>query len=510
MIFDYPVVLSGFIIFIVLFIFDFTNGRKRQKFPKELEFKLELSSFLFRLFLAFSIIALASPRWGTDYAQTEYRRGLDIAFAVDLSRSMDINDSQFEGNPQTRLSRSLSIARESVITVTGARFAAAVGRGKGYLAVPLTYDTEAAQVFLESIDGTSMTGRSTNLESLIDAAIGAFQKTSPARKIIVLISDGESHSGLIRNAVNRCVREGIVIISVAVGSDEGQRILERPNDPKSITVISKRDASLMRSAAERTGGVYIDGNRNDSGSILSSHLLGLSQNAGFSENHKEPKKQSAFFTILAIISLAASKFATRQTQRKFKHVISASIIALSVLFTSCSEGRLLLLEASYLHSRGRYDEAIQKYLKALDFEEAAPYAQYGLGLTFYTLDDNNAAKKRYADSQKLLEKYSSGEHRELHYRNHYNSGVIFFEDGEYESAAAAFKEALKAAPEKIDAKQNLELSLMSINMETKMENRQDSRSEQREVLFDYLKKEEQQLWKSREWAPEEEYSGPDY
>jgi len=510
MMFDYPIVLSGFLVFILIFFFNFITGKKRQKLPKELETKLFLSSFFFNLFLAFSIIALASPRWGTGFAPSEFHRGLDAVFAVDVSRSMDINDVHTASVSQTRLKRGLSICRESVITVNGARFAAAIGRGSGYLAVPLTYDSEAAQAFLESIDGSSMTGRSTNLESLIDAAIDAFQKTSPARKIIVLVSDGESHSGLLKNAVNRCAREGIIIISVAVGSDEGQRIQERANDPDSPAVISRRDAAVMRSAAERTGGIYIDGNREDAGSTLSSHLLSLAQESASTDNRKEQKQRQELFIILAIISLTASKFATRQTQKKLKHIIAASIITMSIFFTSCTEGRLLLLEAGYLHSRGRYDEALVPYLKALNFKESAPYAEYGLGLTFYALDETDAAKRRYADSQKLLEIYSGGEHRELRYRNFYNSGVILFEDGDYKSAADAFKEALRADPARIEAKQNLELSLMSINMEAKTENRQDMRPEQREMLFDYLKQEEQQLWKSREWAPEDDYSGPDY
>jgi hypothetical protein len=54
------------------------------------------------------------------------------------------------------------------------------------------------------------------------------------------------------------------------------------------------------------------------------------------------------------------------------------------------------------------------------------------------------------------------------------------------------------------------LSLISILTETAADNRKESRNDTREILFDYLKEQEQQYWKSVEWAAEETFSGPDY
>jgi len=485
-------------------------------FDNELKKRLLFSRILFYLFLAFAVIGLIGPKWGMGYAPIEYRKGLDIVFAIDISRSMDIQDAQVGSQTRTRavfqsrLERGISIARESVTAVSGARFATAIGRGKGYLAVPLTYDSEAALLFLESLNVSSMTGRSTNLESLIDAAADAFQDSSPARKVIVLISDGESHAGVLRNAVNRCLRDGITLNTVAVGSDEGRLITTLANDPDSPSVISKRDSLAMRAAAERTSGIYIDAVREDAASALSSQLLSLTQEMGGGNRKQEPKQRRPLFIILAIIAYGASKFVTRQSQIKFiRRLFAVSIIALFFL-SSCSDGKFLLLKANYLNMMGRYDEAVAPYLKALNYKESAPYAEYGLGLAFYQLDEGKAALNRYDGSRKLLEKYSNNEHRELRFRNHYNSGVIHFEEGDYRSAADSFKDALRIDPRRLDAKRNLELSLMSMSMETNTENRTSNREESREILFEYLKQDEQQKWKSREWTPEENYTGPDY
>ena len=503
--FDSPYILLCFAIFIPLIILDIAGRKKQPKLTHELEKKIRASMFFFRLFLVFAIIALAGPRWGMGYSPSEYRRGIDVVFAIDVSRSMDIRDAQ-TSTAQSRLERGLLIARQTITFVPGARYAAAIGRSRGYLAVPLTYDNESALIFLESLDGSAMTGRSTNLESLIEGAISAFQNTSAARKVIILISDGESHSGILRNAVNQCISEGIIVNTIAAGSDEGRQIHEQANNPESPLVVSRRDSVVMRSIADRTGGINIEAEREDAALVLSNHLLSLSQDIEGGSGGREPKQRRTLFIILAIITYGISKFVTRKSDRRRQ----ASLITLILLLTSCTEGKLLLMEANYLHSRNKYEEALVSYMKALNHVDAAPYAEYGIGLTFYLLDQGDDALNRYSDSRKMLEALSENEHRELRYRNYYNSGIVFFEKEDFHSAADAFRDALRADPRRIDAKRNLELSLLSITMESASQNRTDSRQEQREILFDYMREEEQQLWRSREWAPEENYTGPDY
>jgi Ca-activated chloride channel family protein len=192
---------------------------------------------------------------------------------------------------------------------------------------------------------------------------------------------------------------------------------------------------------------------------------------------------------------------------------ASALAAMMILLSGCSESKILLIEANYLSSQGRYDEAIIPYQKALNYEDSAPYAEYGLGLTFYSLDEGKAALKRFDSSQKMLGAFSAGaeEHRELRFRNNYNSGIVFFFFGDFNSAADAFRTAFRADPRRVEAKHNLELSLMSIVKETAENNRPDqAQQETKEILFDYLRQNEQQKWKSREWMPEENSTGPDY
>ncbi|GHV94652.1 hypothetical protein AGMMS50293_09720 [Spirochaetia bacterium] len=189
------------------------------------------------------------------------------------------------------------------------------------------------------------------------------------------------------------------------------------------------------------------------------------------------------------------------------------LLSFSLFLNSCSPGKLLILEGNFLNSRGRYNEAVSSYLKALEHEDAAPYAEYGLGSVYYALDESKAALERFADSRKILETRSPVDHRELRFRNNYNTGVVLFGEGDFAAAVEAFRESLRADPERIEAKRNLELSLLLLARERAGQGGAEQgqqESESRAALFEYLRQKEQQQWKSREWAAEEQPAGPDY
>jgi Ca-activated chloride channel family protein len=512
--FDYPWVLAGLAIFVPLIMTDILSPRQRRErnyLPRPLLTRLALSKMFFRVFLACFIIALAGPRWGLGQAADEYRRGLDAVIAVDVSRSMEIEDTPpvadniAEKKEISRLERGLAIIRQTVAAVPGARYAAAVSRSRGLVAVPLTWDNGAVLSFLEALDGSSLTGRGTNLESLINAASGAFQNSFPSRRVILLVSDGESLSGSVRAALDRCERDAIAIAALALGSDEGRPV------PGQEDAVSRRDAALMRMAAERTGGVYIDGSRKDAAAALAAYLHSLAPETESGGRRKERKSRWPLFIMAAILAYGMSKLCLLQIKNA-----GFSLLLLALLFlSSCSRipGKLLIMEGNFLSARGRHSEAVSSYLKALEYEDAAPYAEYGLGSVYYSLDEGKAALERFADSQKILDALAPAAHRELRYRNNYNAGVVQFGAGDFPSAAASFREALRVEPARIDAKRNLELSLRSIARESAAAGRAEQRLEEsasRAALFDYLRQKEQNQWQSREWAAEEQTDGPDY
>ncbi|MDR0568489.1 MAG: tetratricopeptide repeat protein [Spirochaetaceae bacterium] len=174
------------------------------------------------------------------------------------------------------------------------------------------------------------------------------------------------------------------------------------------------------------------------------------------------------------------------------------------------------MEGNFYNSRGMYSEAIASYLKAQPYREARAYAEFGLGSVYFSLDEGATALERFAAAEKALQESPKSPYPELAYRIHYNTGVVRFKEGDYPGAVQAFRAALGADGSRIEAKRNLELSLLSLSEKRDAQSvspeTQDSPEDQdqRAALFEYLRNKEQNQWKSREWIETAPGSGPDY
>jgi Ca-activated chloride channel family protein len=199
--------------------------------------------------------------------------------------------------------------------------------------------------------------------------------------------------------------------------------------------------------------------------------------------------------------------------------LTAALSAALLLLGSCSRipGQLLIMEGNFHHSQGRYAEAVEAYLRALDHEEVVSYAEYGLGSAYLSLDEGKAALERFDASAEALKQLPAGGHQELSYRIHYNTGVVRFGEGNFEGAAEAFRQALEIDGGRIEAKRNLELSLLSLSRDASSAASAGAEGDEIQetdvraaALFDYLQRKEQSQWKSREWTEEAPAAGPDY
>jgi Ca-activated chloride channel family protein len=286
-----------------------------------------LSSAAFLICYACLIVALAGPRQGFILVP-DLRRGTDLVFALDLSRSMDARD----GGGPSRLERAAAIARSLVegenLRGGEPRWAAAVGKGSGLLAIPLTTDREALRNFLEGISTAAITGRGTNLESLIDAAAGAFKSGFPGKRRIILFSDGETLQGNLGAALERAVAADIAILSVGLGTEAGAPVPVAPGTVAPGTeapgtgtpgtgerpVISRLDRAVLESAARRSGGVYINGMEEDAARVLRESLAKLGGGSGELRSgdeqggfRRESRSIASAFILAAAAAFALSK-----------------------------------------------------------------------------------------------------------------------------------------------------------------------------------------------------------
>jgi Ca-activated chloride channel family protein len=176
-------------------------------------------------------------------------------------------------------------------------------------------------------------------------------------------------------------------------------------------------------------------------------------------------------------------------------------------------GKLLIMKANFQNARGMYTRAISSYMKARDDTEAAPYSEFGLGSVYFALGEEKAALDRFAEAETMLESSSPASGRELHYRIHYNTGVVLFSEGDFSGAIDSFRKALKVDGGKKEAKRNLELSIRSFARESASgggKNDGENENESMTALFQYVRQKEFNQWKSREWQKEEDTDELDY
>jgi Ca-activated chloride channel family protein len=502
----------GLIPLVLFAVLRLLRDRNYAPFLASLALRYRCSLLFSWLFFAALLFALAGPHWGLRPV-SEYHRDLDLILALDVSRSMEVRDSG-----GTRLERAAALGLDLAEGTSGFRIGAALGRGRGILALPLTEDRAVMASFLKSLDGAMGGGTGTNLESLVDAASSAFLEEFPSRRIIVLLSDGESLSGSLAAAAERAAAGGIGIVALGIGTESGGPVpgasdfeasdsgVSNPGENGAEPVISRLRRDVLEEAAAKTGGIYIDGADPQAGRHLRSYLEFLVLEREGPGRRRESRPRWRFFLIIALISLGISKLCMRKSRKILSP--AALLLPLALFYQSCdgAAGKLLVVEGNFYQTQGRYDEAISAYLRAREYPEALPYAEYGLGTVYSALEEMPAALVRYEAAGEALGGLPIEGRRELSYRIAYNRGLVLFWEGDYEGAVRAFREALELEGGRPEAKRNLELALLSLARKGEKKGLGEGRLD---PLFRYLDVKEQNQWKSREWE-DSPSPGPDY
>ncbi len=219
------------------------NGRSTTKFT------------LIAVALFFAILGLANLQQG---AQTEkaQRKGVDVFFALDVSKSMLAKDVQ-----PNRLTRAKQLIGRMMDKMTNDRVGLVVFAGKSYLQVPLTIDYSAARMLLETVNPDMIPTQGTVLSEAITLASKSFSEKEKKYKTIVLISDGEDHDEQALKAAREAAEQGAIIHAIGIGSPQGSTIIDPATgaqklDENGQPVITKLNEEELKSLASATGGTY--------------------------------------------------------------------------------------------------------------------------------------------------------------------------------------------------------------------------------------------------------------
>jgi len=198
------------------------------------------------LALGVLVLALTRPQWDYENRNLE-SSGMDIVFAIDVSKSMDATDML----PSRLMRASMQIA-SFLDQLKTDRIGIIAFAGAATLQCPLTDDYEAVRIVLSSLNSDTVDRPGTNIGAAFSLAEQAFSAASSANTL-VLISDGED---LEKNGV-RLAKElkdkGIRIYCMGVGSPQGAVI---KNPATGEEVLSKLDETTLKEIAATAGGEY--------------------------------------------------------------------------------------------------------------------------------------------------------------------------------------------------------------------------------------------------------------
>ena len=230
--------------------------------PNRSNFKLNLKLILECLAILLLSIGLANPKIGTELNSIN-REGVDIVFAIDVSKSMLAEDVA-----PNRLLRSKRIISEIINSLNSDRVGIVAYAAQAIPQVPLTTDFASVKNFLQIIDTDMLSSQGTSIDSALNLAANFFDQNSETNRVLILLSDGEDHDDIPESLINLIIENNINLISIGVGQDSGSTIPIKVNgridsykkDSNGEVVITKRNSEILNKIASSSGGEYIDGN----------------------------------------------------------------------------------------------------------------------------------------------------------------------------------------------------------------------------------------------------------
>lgn len=423
---------------------------------------------LLLLGLGFAMVALAQPQWGYTFQEMQ-RKGLDLLFAVDTSRSMLSNDVQ-----PNRLERVKLTTQDLINELQGDRVGLIAFAGRAFVQAPLTIDEAAVVESIHDLDTNTIPEGGTNISEAITLAIETFGKSATGNRALIIFTDGEELKGDALKAAKAASDAGVRIFPIGIGTPEGSLIPLGSEDGGSTfvkdtsgqVVKSKLDEKRLREIAAATGGFYL-------------HL----------ENGPRTMKQ---LYAEGIAKMTAADFDVRLSRRpieRYEWPLGAAILALSLSMligerkrvrtrsrvrakTAFATASLLLLSfhgvfataaGIQLYRDGKYPEAYGKFQEDLKNHPASPVTdkiQFAAGTAAYKMGDYGKAVDAF--SQALL-----SPDKGLQENSHYNMGRTLEERADVDkadedalkdlkNAQTHYEDALKLNPKNQAAKDNLE------------------------------------------------------
>lgn len=427
--------------------------------------------------LAAVIVALARPQWGSQPRHL-VRSGRDILVALDLSRSMQVQDAGGE-----RLRAAKRLAWQLAAARPGDRIGLVIFGGAGFLQLPPTADLATFQLFLDAASFDDVGDPASDLAAGLRVAERALRRegTAAGSRAVLLLTDGERSEGELDGILDLYRRARLPVFAVGVGTTEGGPV---PADSGSASgpwhldhigrqVVSRLDEVTLRRIADQSGGSYARWDDPKGLETVRALLANLEVQTLASQPKEDPKEQYQWPLALGFLLLAGARIRSapaprgdgsdreipRPAVRPARLPAQVAGLLIAGLLLSCTSARRESARGQQLYDRGKYFEAYEAW-QAVVRQQGGSDVRYNAGNALYRMH-------QYAEAAKTWRDAMGGSEKELRQHAFFNMGNAFVraaEDanalsGYLERALDAYEEALRLDPDDPQAKWNLEIAL---------------------------------------------------
>ena len=223
--------------------------------------KSYIKTSLTLLIISILVFGLVNPKIGTEL-KTVKREGVDIVFAIDVSKSMLAEDIA-----PNRIFKAKRLVSEIFNKLGSDRVGIIAYASTAIPVLPITDDFSSAKMFLESLNTDMLSSQGTSIVEAIELSKGYFDDENQTNRVLCILSDGEDHEYDENQFISTVSDSGIIILSVGLGSTKGAPIPIKENnivksykkDDKGEVVITKLNDELLKKIATQSSGKYIKG-----------------------------------------------------------------------------------------------------------------------------------------------------------------------------------------------------------------------------------------------------------
>ena len=222
--------------------------------PEISQWRVKTKSALFLTAVAVVIIAAARPQFGSKLKEQK-SQGIEMMLVVDISNSMLAED--FAPN---RLDRTRYAIDKLFSTLEQDRVGLVVFAGEAKVQLPITTDYRMARSFVKRISPSLVSVQGTEIGQALDLASLSFSQNCDAGRVMILITDGETHDSSALDAAKRAAEQGIKIFAIGIGTPEGAPVKvdgEFIKDEDDQMVVSRLNEELLQQITAATDGGYI-------------------------------------------------------------------------------------------------------------------------------------------------------------------------------------------------------------------------------------------------------------